>query len=116
MFRIPGTAKIHDGTTKMLLRAAMRRLLPEETRTRIKKTGWNAPSHIWFTGANLAAVRDLVASRQFRDRGIYVLPEVERIIEEHVEIVERGLATENHAMFLWQLVNLEVWLQAVERI
>ena len=83
----------------MLLRAAMRRLLPEETRTRIKKTGWNVPSHIWFTGANLAAVRDLVASRQFRDRGIYVLPEVEQIIEEHVEIVERGLATENHRCF-----------------
>ena len=28
----------------------MRRILPEKTRKRIKKTGWNAPAHLWFTG------------------------------------------------------------------
>ena len=50
MFRVPGATKIRDGVTKHLLRNAMAEVLPEETRTRIKKTGWNAPAHLWFTG------------------------------------------------------------------
>jgi len=116
MFRVPGTAKIRNGTTKILLRAAMRGLLPEETRTRVKKTGWNAPAHVWFTGPGLAMVRDLVSSQPFRERGIYDLSAVERVIDEHAAIVASGEPRENHAMFLWQLVNLEVWLQAVERL
>ena len=50
MFRIPGTLKIRQGVTKILLRSAMRGILPEVTRTRVKKTGWNAPAHLWFAG------------------------------------------------------------------
>ncbi|HLN07710.1 MAG TPA: asparagine synthase-related protein [Xanthobacteraceae bacterium] len=115
MFRVPGTAKIRDGTTKILLRAAMRGLLPDETRTRIKKTGWNAPAHVWFTGPGLAMVRDLAASQTFRQRGIYEPSQVDRVICEHAAIVADGEQRENHAMFLWQLINLELWLQAVER-
>ena len=61
MFRVPGTMKIRDGVTKRLLREAMRGILPEETRTRIKKTGWNAPAHVWFSGAGLERLQDLVA-------------------------------------------------------
>src|SRR5258706_9128024 len=70
MFRVPGDLKIRDGITKRLLRAAMRGILPEETRTRIKKTGWNAPAHVWFSGRGLERLRDLIASRAFRERGV----------------------------------------------
>jgi asparagine synthase (glutamine-hydrolysing) len=112
MFRVPGGLKIRDGVTKILLRAAMRGVLPEETRTRVKKTGWNAPAHIWFSGRNAAALRDLVASRAFRERGIYDAAEVDRLVREHEQIVASGEARENHMMFLWQLVNLELWLRA----
>jgi asparagine synthase (glutamine-hydrolysing) len=112
MFRVPGALKIRDGVTKILLRRAMQGTLPEETRTRVKKTGWNAPAHVWFTGRNAAALRDLIASRAFRERGIYNPLEVDRLVREHEEIVASGEARENHMMFLWQLVNLESWLQA----
>ncbi len=71
MFRVPGAMKIRDGVTKRLLREAMRGILPEETRTRIKKTGWNAPAHLWFGGRTLDQLQDLVQSRAFRERGIY---------------------------------------------
>jgi asparagine synthase (glutamine-hydrolysing) len=111
MFRVPGTMKIRDGVTKVLLRRAMAGILPEETRRRVKKTGWNAPAHLWFTGRNLERLRDLVASRPFRERGVYDPREVERLIDEHAEIVASGALRENHMMFLWQLVNLETWLQ-----
>ena len=116
MFRVPGRLKIRDGVTKRLLRRAMRGLLPEETRTRVKKTGWNAPAHLWFSGAGREPLMDLVHSRSFRERGIYNVNETMRIIEDHQTIVSAGNATENHMMFLWQLVNLELWLSTPDGI
>jgi asparagine synthase (glutamine-hydrolysing) len=116
MFRVPGTMKIRDGVTKRLLREAMRGILPEETRARIKKTGWNAPAHVWFSGRGLDRLRDLVASRAFRERGVYNTAKVSSLIDEHAAIVASGAARENHMMFLWQLVNLETWLAALPGI
>lgn len=111
MFRVPGTLKIRDGVTKHLLREATRGLLPEETRTRIKKTGWNAPAHVWFSGAGRERLLDLVNSRAFRGRGIYDVAEVCRLIDEHERLVSSQGTSDNHMMFLWQLVNLELWLR-----
>ena len=114
MFSLPARFKIRDGITKRLLREAMQGILPEATRARIKKTGWNAPAHRWFSGKGLDLLRDLVASRSFRERGIYELSEVQRLIDEHDAIMIGGEASkENHMMFLWQLVNLELWLRWV---
>jgi asparagine synthase (glutamine-hydrolysing) len=114
MFRVPGAMKISDGITKRLLREAMRGLLPEPTRTRIKKTGWNAPAHVWFSGPGLGRLRDLVASRAFRERGIYDLGRVARLIDEHANNTVPG-GPRDHMMFLWQLVNLETWLGSLDR-
>lgn len=116
MFRVPGHMKIRDGITKRLLREAMKGLLPEETRTRIKKTGWNAPAHIWFSRTALTELQDLVESQRFRERGIYDVTKVRQLLTEHLEIVESGVPRENHMMFFWQLVNLELWLQQVDEI
>lgn len=113
MFRIPGHHKIRDGITKRLLREAMSGILPEETRLRVKKTGWNAPAHVWFTGRGLDLVRDMVASRAFRERGVYRVSEVERLIDAHAAAVADPQPRENHMMFLWQLVNLETWLASL---
>jgi asparagine synthase (glutamine-hydrolysing) len=112
MFRVPGTMKYRDGVTKYLLRQAMRGILPVETRTRVKKTGWNAPAHVWFSGPGRGPLLDLVHSRVFRERGIYDVAEVLRLLDEHEAIVASGEPREHHMMFLWQLVNLELWLQS----
>jgi len=113
MFRVPGHYKIRNGISKHLLRRAMTGVLPEETRTRIKKTGWNAPAHRWFSGKGREALLDLVHSHQFRERGIYDQAVVCRVIDEHQRVVSSGEPAENHMMFLWQLVNLELWLQEI---
>lgn len=114
MFRVPGSLKIRDGVTKVLLRKATTGLLPEETRTRIKKTGWNAPAHLWFSGTVLDSVRDMVSSQDFRASGVYNVVEVLRIIEDHRKIMSTSAPRENHMMFLWQLVNLEFWLRSID--
>jgi asparagine synthase (glutamine-hydrolysing) len=115
MYRVPGTLKIRDGVTKVLLREATKGLLPEETRKRIKKTGWNAPAHMWFANGSRSSILDLVRTPSFRERGIYNVARVEQIIEEHNEIVSSGRPAENHMMFLWQLTNLELWMRWLDR-
>lgn len=114
MYRVPGHMKIRGGTTKQLLRHAMRGILPEVTRTRIKKTGWNAPAHRWFNGAALESLKDIVASQRFRQHGIYDPDKVLAIIDDHVRIVETGVMAENHMMFLWQLLNMSLWLESLD--
>lgn len=114
MFRVPGVYKICDGVTKHLLRLAMKGTLPEETRTRIKKTGWNAPAHQWFAESCRAPLLDLIRSQAFRERGIYNPAVVETLLTEHLEIVSSGQLRENHMMFFWQLVNLELWLRGLD--
>ena len=113
MYRIPGELKIQDGITKHLLREAMRGILPEATRTRIKKTGWNAPAHRWFGGKTLEALRDRVTSTSFSLRGIYRPDRVLALIDEHETLVKTQAAQENHMMFLWQLLNLDLWLESL---
>lgn len=109
MYRVPGAMKIRDGVTKRLLREATRGLLPEATRARVKKTGWNAPAHLWFTGRGDQAIRDLVASDLFRDLGLYRRERVLAILDEHQAILRSGKPRENHMMFLWQFLNLMRW-------
>jgi asparagine synthase (glutamine-hydrolysing) len=114
MFRVPPAMKYKDGVTKHLLREATKGLLPEETRTRVKKTGWNAPAHQWFSGKGAAPLMDLIRSTSFRERGIYDAAEVERLARAHHEIVSTNAPRENHMMFFWQLVNLELWLRSLD--
>lgn len=114
MFRIPGTMKIRDGVTKRLLREAMRGVLPEVTRTRTKKVGWNAPSDRWFVGAGADMMRDLVSSQRFRERGVYDSIRLLGLIDEHEQIIVEAQPRENHMMLLWQALNLELWLREVE--
>lgn len=111
MFRVSGTMKIRGGVTKHLLRLAMRGVLPEATRTRVKKTGWNAPAHRWFLGKNTDRLKEMVRSRVVQSKGIYNVAVVDRLIDEHNAIVASGRPQENHMMFLWQLTNLFYWLE-----
>ncbi|GAA5263000.1 asparagine synthetase B family protein [Methanocalculus sp. MC3] len=111
MFRIPVTMKYRDGVTKFLMRQAMKGILAEETRNRVKKTGWNAPGHIWFVGEGAEKLRKIVRSEEFCNRGIYYVPEVLRLIDEHERIVLNNEKRDNHMMFLWQLLNLHLWLE-----
>ncbi len=111
MFRIPAQLKIRSGVTKYLLRQAMKGVLTESTRTRVAKTGWNAPAHLWFSSAGLNQVKELVNSSDFRLAALYDHPALQSIIREHEEIVSSNIPRANHMMFLWQLVNLEAWFR-----
>ena len=52
----------------------------------------------------------------FRAADIYDVAEVRRLADEHDQIVRSGRPAENHMMFFWQLVNLELWLRWLEGV
>ena len=54
----------------------------------------------------------MIRSRKVRSIGIYNVPEVDRVIDEHQAILNSGRLQENHMMFLWQTANLCIWLGA----
>jgi len=117
MFRIPGSLKIRGGVTKILLREAMKGVLPEETRTRIKKTGWNAPAHTWFSqGSAAEELGDLIESRVFKEWNIYDINLVRKLFKEHTAIVKGNVVAENHMMFFWQLINNFEWIRSINKI
>ena len=111
MFGIPYHLKIKR-YYKISLRLSMKNILPETTRTRIKKTGWNA-AHLWFTGRNLEFIRDELVSKKFADKEIYNVKNVLRILNDHESIIKNKSNKENHMMFIWQLVNLILWNKQV---
>jgi asparagine synthase (glutamine-hydrolysing) len=116
MYKVPGSLKIKNGVTKVLLRRAMMGILPEKTRVRVKKTGWNAPAHVWFIGQGANNLRDLVNSDDFRSLGLYRKDVVLDIIDEHENIVRNKIPKENHMMFLWQLLNLIRWNKYLKQL
>jgi asparagine synthase (glutamine-hydrolysing) len=69
---------------------------------------------VWFSGHAREQLLDLIESDTFRDRGVYDVAEVRQLVEEHFAIVASGAQRENHMMFLWQLVNLELWLESLD--
>lgn len=116
MLALPGDRKIQNGVTKCFAREAYKGLLPEATRTRVKKTGWNAPAHQWFAGAGREPLMDMVSSRGFIERGIYDTPALMSLIDDHQDIVDRPQGREDHMMVLWQIITLELWLRSIEEI
>ena len=115
MFRMPGELKINGGITKILLRKAMKGILPEETRNRVAKTGWNAPAHLWFSTEKFSEeLGDLINSDFFRNLQIYNIDMVQNLFDEHRKIVNSNENTENHMMFFWQLINLNAWIKSIE--
>ena len=70
-------------------------------------------AHRWFGGPVLSALRDMVASQRFRNHGVFDPARVLALIDDHVRIVGSGTNQENHMMFLWQVLNVSLWLDGV---
>lgn len=103
-WNIPPSMKIRGGTTKWILREAMRDLLPEEV-LRQPKASFGAPVGYWLSGELREMTDDLLSERRLRERGWLNPKVVRRMIEEH----RRG--THDWALQIWQFLTLELWAQ-----
>jgi asparagine synthase (glutamine-hydrolysing) len=104
-FTVPPTAKIRRGLTKHLLRTALHGVLPDAVRTRADKMGFVAPEQVWMTEELDPLVRDVVASRTFRQRPYFDVARIDGVFARNEH---RSRATARAA---WRWINLELWLR-----
>ncbi len=99
--RMPLAMKLRGGTTKWVLREAMKGILPDEIIHR-RKMGFPVPVGKWFRGPFKHIVDEYVLGSRAMSRGIFDKGFVTSLAARHN-------AGENHDERLWSLVNFEIW-------
>jgi asparagine synthase (glutamine-hydrolysing) len=99
---IPVEYKLKGKNGKVILKEAVRGLLPDEILSRSKK-GFGIPIAEWLKGRLNPMLHDLLAPARLRDQGLFDAEYVERLIKEH----ETGRAA--HHKELWTLLVFQLW-------
>jgi asparagine synthase (glutamine-hydrolysing) len=99
---LPERLKLRGGTTKYILREAMKGVLPEAILSR-SKMGFPVPIGSWFRGAYRWVIDEYVLSELAMNRGIFNADFVRQLVTRHQS------GAENHDERLWALVNFEIW-------
>ena len=99
--RMPRDMKLRGGTTKWVLREAMKGILPAEILER-PKMGFPVPVGAWFRGKFKHVVDEYVLGKRTATRGIFDADYVRSLVARHN-------AGENHDERIWSLVNFEIW-------
>jgi asparagine synthase (glutamine-hydrolysing) len=97
---------IGRGTTKLILRDAMKGLLPEEIRLRNDKIGFETPQDEWFRKAEWQVfILGTLNSPSFRVRNIIDQDIALRLYKEHLN------GKKNISKEIWKWINLELWFR-----
>ncbi len=100
----PPEQKLRQGTSKHILREALKDDLPGEI-LRQPKAGFGAPIDYWLSSALRELVDDLLSEKQVRERGLFNPPVVSRMVSQHRS------GREDWSFQIWQLLTLEIWLR-----
>jgi asparagine synthase (glutamine-hydrolysing) len=106
-FSTPLAMRYRDGVTKAVVRKATRGLVPDSARNNPTKRGWNAPVDQWLRGRMNREIEEILSARSVRERGVYDIPTIRRMLAEHVG------GQRNHMMFFWQLISYERWYREI---
>lgn len=99
--RMPREMKLRSGTTKWVLREAMKGILPSEILDR-PKMGFPVPIGNWFRGQYKHIVDEFVLGPRAMSRGIFDPAFVRKLVARHN-------AGEHHDERIWTLLNFEIW-------
>lgn len=102
-FRVPADRKIRGAWNKSLLRDGLRGRIPDSVRTRAEKMGFPTSLHTWLTSALAEPLRDILASRAARERGIYNVEELLRPLQNHTRVAPWD------ALRLFGVAQFELW-------
>ncbi len=100
--RMPPTFRFKGGDTKRVFREAVRHLLPETVFARRDKMGFPVPLAEWFRGPLRDFLADVLLSSRARQRGLYKMDGVERLILKEGKFGRQ----------IWGLLCLELWFRA----
>jgi asparagine synthase (glutamine-hydrolysing) len=100
--RIPAEFKLRPNESKVILREAMRGLLPDETIFR-RKQGFTPPDQTWYKGESLAYIRDLILGRRAVNRGYFNPAVIAKLLDDHLN------DRHNNRFLIWSLMCFEWW-------
>ncbi|MGA1840846.1 MAG: asparagine synthetase B family protein [bacterium] len=100
--RIPLTMKIKGKTGKVVLRKAVKGLVPEWVLKK-KRQGFTLPMGHWFRGPLKGLLDSYLDRKSIEKRGIFDPEMIRRIIEAHLS------GKQDLSLQLWGLITLEVW-------
>jgi asparagine synthase (glutamine-hydrolysing) len=104
---LPGEQKIRKGWTRMVMRNALRGMLPEEVRWRPGKTNMGLNfSHV-FLAFERARIEDVVL---YNPRGIEDYVNIDKIREAYSRVKAKTSA-QCDLVTIWKVVTLALWLQ-----
>lgn len=101
---IPTSLKLRWGTSKYILKKALRGVLPDKIIDR-KKHGFGVPVGSWFRGDLSGYLRSVLLGERSRARGIWRFEALEDMIETH------SSAKADLGQALWTLLTFELWMQ-----
>ena len=102
--RIPAGLKLKGLKRKYVFKKAMESVLPRDLIWR-RKAGFSAPIRSWLRGALRPMVEDLLSESTIKRRGLFAPAEVRRIIDANLS------GREDLNLQVFQLLNLEIWMQ-----
>jgi asparagine synthase (glutamine-hydrolysing) len=82
-FSVAEDWKVKGKLGKVLLREAMKDRIPEVVRARVDKMGFPTPSTTWFREELYEPTRDVFASREFADLGLFDPRAAQALLERH---------------------------------
>ena len=104
---LPSRCKIHGGTTKYVLREALRGLVSDRILDRKNKIGFATPDRSWMKNpAFIGFMKTIFNSEQFRSRKYWVAEEAGKLLEQH------SSGEKDHELVLWRIISVELWLEA----
>ncbi|MEU6322696.1 asparagine synthase (glutamine-hydrolyzing) [Streptomyces sp. NPDC047009] len=98
---LPAELKVRGGTTKYLLKKALRDWLPHEVLYRPKQ-GFGVPMGHWLRTDLKDVAWDVLTDRTAVERGLFRPEAVRTLLKEHQ-------AGEDHARRIWALMQFELW-------
>jgi asparagine synthase (glutamine-hydrolysing) len=99
---LPERLKLRGGTTKYILREAMRDFLPAEILSR-SKMGFPVPVGRWLREGYSSLIEEFVLGERTAARRLFDAATVRTLANEHAAGVR------DHTERLWALVNVEIW-------
>lgn len=107
VFSLPTKSKVGKGFTKLVLREAVKGILPEKTRTNRVKIGFNAPMAEWLRGSLKPFMQDIVYSKDFEQSAYFDARKYRETFEAYFKNDKPGYMD---AYLLYPAVHLTWWL------
>jgi len=102
---LPTRHKMRNGLSKIVMRRAMKGVIPDLVCNRRDKIGFGTPEDDWFRSVAYDFTRDVFESDSFRQREYFNVNEIRR----QFDLYRDNLSACQFRP--WKLVNMELWLR-----